>query len=215
MSEETAAVAAVDKRAINPTLKLVLELGPVALFVLAYNFGDRLVGPLGLTGIWEKPIFLATGVIMVSTLVAIAISWALTRTLPAMPMVTAVVVSVFGGLTLYLQDDTFIKLKPTIVNTLFGVTLLAGMAFGRSFLKLVMDSAFKMTDEGWNKLTWRWGFFFLVLAVVNEVVWRNFSEEFWVGFKLWGMTGLTFLFVISQTPLMMRHAVEEKDEPQV
>lgn len=211
MAEENTAPAAAEKQPLNPTLKLALELGPVALFVLTYNFGDRFAAIAGLTGIWEKPIFLATAVIMVATLISIITSWALTRTLPAMPLVTMVVVSVFGGLTLYLQDDLFIKLKPTIINTLFGLTLLGGMVFGKSLLRVVMDAAFSMDEEGWAKLTWRWGVFFLFLAVVNEVVWRNFSESFWVGFKLWGMTGLTFIFVASQTPLMMRHSTEEKD----
>ncbi len=196
--------------AVSPGLKLALELGPVAAFVLTYNFGDRLVPLLGLTGIWEKPIFLSTAVIMVATAIAIGASWVLTRTLPAMPLVTLVVVTVFGGLTLWLQDDTFIKMKPTIVNTLFGVTLIAGMVLGKSLLRLVMNSAFQLDDEGWRKLTWRWGFFFLFLAVVNEIVWRNTSEAFWVGFKLWGMFGLTVLFVISQTPLMLKHSTEEK-----
>lgn len=194
---------------INPGLKLALEMGPVILFILSYNFGDRLIEAFSLSAPFDKPIFLATAVIMVSTLIAITASWLITKTLPAMPIVTAVVVSIFGGLTLYLQDDTFIKLKPTIVNTLFGMTLIGGMVFGKSFLKLVMNAAFQLDDEGWNKLTWRWGFFFLFLAVVNEIVWRNFSEGFWVGFKFWGMTGLTMLFVVSQMPLMMRHAVEE------
>lgn len=211
MTEENTAPDTAEKQPLNPTLKLALELGPVALFVLTYNFGDRFAAIAGLTGIWEKPIFLATAVIMVATLISIITSWALTRTLPAMPLVTMVVVSVFGGLTLYLQDDLFIKLKPTIINTLFGLTLLGGMVFGKSLLRVVMDAAFSMDEEGWAKLTWRWGVFFLFLAVVNEVVWRNFSESFWVGFKLWGMTGLTFIFVASQTPLMMRHSTEEKD----
>ena len=199
------------KEPINPGLKLALEIGPVVLFVLSYNFGDRLIEAFNLQEPFTKPIFVATAVIMVSTLISIAISWSVTRTLPAMPIVTAVVVSIFGGLTLYLQDDVFIKLKPTIVNTLFGVTLLVGMLMGRSFLKLVMGSAFQMDQEGWNKLTWRWGFFFLFLAVVNEIVWRNFSESFWVGFKFWGMTGLTMAFVASQLPMMMRHSTEDQD----
>lgn len=197
---------------INPGLKLALEVGPVVLFVLSYNFGDRLIDLFNLQDPFSKPIFLATAVIMVSTIVSIIISWNVTRSLPAMPIVTAVVVSVFGGLTLYLQDDLFIKLKPTIVNTLFGVTLISGMLMGRSFLKLVMGPAFQMDQEGWNKLTWRWGFFFLFLAVVNEIVWRNFSEGFWVGFKFWGMTTLTMAFVASQLPLMMRHSTEEQDD---
>ncbi|MDA8870361.1 septation protein A [Rhizobiaceae bacterium] len=197
------------KPKVAPGLKLALELGPVAAFVLAYNFGERLVPMLGLTGIWEKPIFLATGVIMVATIISILASWMLTRSLPAMPLVTLVVVTIFGGLTLYLQDDAFIKLKPTIINTLFGIVLLGGLAFGKSFLKMVMDSAMQLDDEGWNKLTFRWGLFFLVLAVVNEIVWRNFSESFWVGFKLWGMSGLTFLFVLTQTPLILKHEIKD------
>lgn len=197
---------------INPTLKLVLEIGPIILFILSYNFGDRLIEAFNLGEPFSRPIFLATAVIMVATLISIAVSWSVTRTLPAMPIVTAVVVSIFGGLTLYLQDDTFIKLKPTIINTLFGVTLIAGMLMGRSFLKVVMGPAFELDQEGWNKLTWRWGFFFLFLAVVNEVVWRNFSEAFWVGFKFWGMTGLTMAFVACQLPMMMKHSPNQQED---
>ncbi|MEP1207043.1 MAG: septation protein A [Rhizobiaceae bacterium] len=201
-----------DENSVNPTLKLLLEMGPVLLFVLTYSFGDRLIALFDLGEPFSRPIFLATAVIMVATLISIAISWGVTRTLPAMPIVTAVVVSIFGGLTLYLQDDTFIKLKPTIINTLFGVTLISGMLMGRSFLKIVMGQAFQLDQEGWNKLTWRWGFFFLVLAVVNEIVWRNFSEAFWVGFKFWGMTGLTMAFVASQLPMMMKHSTENASD---
>ena len=201
----------VEDSRISPALKLVLEMGPIILFVLSYNFGDRLISLFNLGEPFNRPIFLATAVIMVATLVSIAVSWSITRTLPAMPIVTAVVVSIFGGLTLYLQDDTFIKLKPTIINCLFGATLIGGMLMGKSFLKLVMGQAFELDEQGWNKLTWRWGFFFLFLASVNEVVWRNFSESFWVGFKFWGMTGLTMAFVASQIPLMMKHAPGDAD----
>ena len=201
-----------EEKQINPALKIGLETGPIVLFILSYNFGDQLIESFNLGFPFTKPIFLATAVIMVSTLIAIAVSWTVTRTLPAMPIVTAVVVSIFGGLTLYLQDDVFIKLKPTIVNTLFGVTLISGMLMGKSFLKMVMGPAFELDQEGWDKLTWRWGFFFLFLAVVNEIIWRNFSEAFWVSFKFWGMTGLTMAFVASQLPMMMKHSTaEEKD----
>lgn len=200
------------EKQINPILKLALELGPIVLFVLSYKFGDRLIAVADLEEPFSRPIFVATAVIMVATLVAISISWSITRTLPAMPIVTAVVVSIFGGLTLYLQDDTFIKLKPTIINSLFGLVLIGGMLFGRSLLKIVMGPAFQLDEEGWNKLTWRWGLFFFFLAIVNEVIWRNFSEAFWVGFKFWGMTGLTMAFVASQIPLMMRHSTEEDEE---
>lgn len=201
----------VEDRRMNPTLKFLLELGPIILFVASYNFGDRLISLFNLGEPFSRPIFLATAVIMVATLLSIIVSWNITKTLPAMPIVTAVVVSVFGGLTLYLQDDLFIKLKPTIVNCLFGATLVGGMLLGKSFLKVVMGPAFELDEDGWNKLTWRWGFFFFFLAVVNEVVWRNFSEAFWVGFKFWGMTGLTMLFVASQVPLMMKHTPEDKE----
>ena len=197
---------------IAPGLKLLLELGPVACFVIAYTQGARIVEWFGITGILEEPIMLATAVIMVTTALAIGGSLWLTKSVPAMPIVTLVVVTIFGGLTLWFADETFIKMKPTIVNTLFGVVLLVGLAFGKSFMKTVMGMAFDIDDEGWKKLTLRWGLFFLFLAVVNEIVWRNFSEAFWVGFKFWGMTGLTFLFVLSQTPLLMKHSTEEKEE---
>src|SRR5690606_2553108 len=123
------------------------------------------------------PIFVATGLFMIATAVALAVSWSLTRTLPMMPLVSGVVVFVFGGLTLWLQDDVFIKMKPTIINTLFAAVLLGGLWFGKSLLGYVFDSAFNLDAEGWRKLTLRWGLFFLFLAVVNEIVWRSFSTD--------------------------------------
>ncbi len=190
---------------------MALELGPVAIFVLTYNQGERLIGMFDLPPVLQKPIFLATAVFMVVMVLALAISWTLTRSLPVMPVVTLIVVLIFGGLTLYFQNDTFIKMKPTIVNVLFGGALLGGLAFGKTLIKIVMGPAFSLDDDGWWKLTLRWGLFFLFLAVVNEIVWRNFSESFWVGFKFWGMTSLSFLFVLSQMPMIMKHTVEETD----
>ncbi|MBN9057897.1 MAG: septation protein A, partial [Rhizobiales bacterium] len=134
------------RKELNPLLKLALELGPLGVFFFANARAD---------------IYWATGLFMAATLAALAVSYALTRKLPIMPLVTGVVVVVFGGLTLWLHDDTFIKLKPTIVNTLFGLVLLGGLAFGRSLLGYVFDSVFRLTDEGWRKLTFRWGLFFL------------------------------------------------------
>jgi intracellular septation protein len=128
-----------------------------------------------------------------------------------MPLVTAVIVSVFGGLTLILHNDMFIKLKPTIIYLLFGGTLAAGLAFGRSFLGVLFDSVFDLTEEGWRKLTWRWAFFFFALAALNEIVWRNFSTDFWVSFKLFGVVPLTFLFAALQYPLLTKYQPEKKN----
>ena len=196
---------------ISPGLKSTLEMGPIGLFVIVYYFGQSIIDFAGMEGALAKPIFLATIVLMIITPITVFISWMMTRTLPAMPIVTVVVLTVFGGLTLYLQDETFIKLKPTIINSLFGAALIGGLFFGKSLLQIVMGPAFSLDDEGWKKLTFRWGLFFFFLAIVNEVVWRNFSESFWVGFKLWGMTGLSFLFIASQMPMIMRHSVEDKE----
>ena len=156
------------------------------------------------------PIFIATGLFMAATAIALAVSWALMRRLPIMPLVSGIVVLIFGALTLYLQDDIFIKMKPTIVNTLFGATLLGGLFFGKSLLGYVFDEAFHLDAEGWRKLTLRWGVFFLVLAVINEVVWRSFSTDFWVAFKVWATIPMTVLFTLSQMPLIMRHSVEDQ-----
>ncbi len=196
------------KDAINPALKLVLELGPLMVFFFANARGDWLAEKFPALAELGGPIFIATGLFMAATAVALAVSWALTRTLPMMPLVSGIVVLVFGALTLYLHDEIFIKMKPTIVNTLFGIVLLGGLAFGKSLLGYVFDSAFRLDAEGWRKLTLRWGVFFFFLAVLNEVVWRNFSTDFWVAFKVWATMPITILFTISQMPLIMRHSLD-------
>jgi intracellular septation protein len=197
------------RKEINPLLKLALELGPLLVFFFANARGARLAEQFPALAALGGPIFVATGLFMLATAMALAASWLLTRTLPIMPLVSGIVVFVFGALTLWLQDDVFIKMKPTIVNTLFGVVLLGGLLFGRSLLGYVFDSAFRMDAEGWRKLTLRWGLFFLLLAVLNEVIWRSFSTDTWVAFKVWGIMPLTLLFTLSQMPLIMRHSVDE------
>lgn len=190
-------------RHLPPLLKLVLEMGPLVLFFLGNAYAERFgVAP-------EQKLFVATGLFVAATVVALAIHYALVRRLPIMPLVSGVVVVVFGGLTLLLQDKTFIMVKPTIVNTLFGVVLLGGLAFGKSLLSVVLDSMFALTDEGWRKLTFRWGLFFLALAVLNEVVWRTQTEDFWVNFKVFGIMPITVVFALAQTPLLTRY--ERKD----
>jgi intracellular septation protein len=181
------------KPQLNPLLKLALDLGPLVLFF----FANARYG-----------IFVATATFMVAVLAALAVSYLLTRSLPIMPVVTAIVVLVFGGLTLFLHNDVFIKIKPTIIYALFGAVLLGGLFFGKSFLGVVFDSLFHLTDEGWRKLTLRWAIFFFVLAVLNEIVWRNTSTNVWVDFKVFGFLPLTFVFGALQYPLLKKYAVE-------
>jgi intracellular septation protein len=184
------------KPRMHPALKLALDIGPLILFFV----GNARFG-----------IFPATAIFMVSVLIALAVSYALTRRLPIMPLISAVIVTVFGGLTLVLHDETFIKVKPTIIYTLFGATLLFGLLTRKPLLEMVFDSVFSLTDEGWRKLTLRWCVFFFGMAILNEIVWRNFSTDTWVSFKLFGAVPLTFLFAAAQYPLMMRHEAPAKE----
>ncbi len=199
-----------DRKTINPLLKLVLELGPLMVFFFANTRGEWLVEQYPALAGFGGPIFVATGLFMIATAISLVVSWVLTRTLPIMPLVSGVVVFVFGALTLWLQNDVFIKMKPTIVNGLFASVLLGGLFFGKSLLGYVFDSAFKLDAEGWRKLTLRWGLFFVFLALVNEVVWRSFSTDFWIAFKVWGIMPMTILFTMTQMPMIMRHTIEEK-----
>src|ERR1700744_4633904 len=175
------------KPQLHPLLKLVLDLGPLSLFFFPNS---------------RYAIFAATATFMVAVLAALAASYAMTRHLPIMPVVTAVIVVVFGGLTLIFHDATFIKVKPTIIYALFGAVLLGGLFFNKPLLGMVFDSLFHLTEEGWRKLTWRWALFFFVLAVLNEIVWRNFSTNAWVDFKVFGVMPLTLIFGALQYPLL-------------
>jgi intracellular septation protein len=178
---------------LNPMVKLALDLGPLVLFFVANSrFG----------------IFAATAVFMAAVLAALLVSYAMTRRLPIMPVVTAIVVVVFGGLTLILHDATFIKVKPTIIYGLFGAVLMGGLVFNRPLLGMLFDSLFHLTDEGWRKLTLRWAIFFFALAVLNEIVWRNGSTDAWVTFKVFGVVPLTLVFGALQVPLLKRYAIE-------
>ena len=197
------------EKKLNPWLKLTLEIGPLILFFLANSRGEQAAAMWPAITSLGGPIFFATAVFIVATLVALAVSYALTRRLPLMPFVTAIVVVVFGGLTLWLQDETFIKLKPTIIYILFGGVLLGGLAFGKSLLGYVFDAVFKLTDEGWRKLTVRWGLFFFGLAILNEIVWRSVSTDTWVNFKVFAILPITFAFALLQVRLISRYSLEE------
>jgi intracellular septation protein len=203
---------------LHPLLKLVLDLGPLLLFFLA-NSRPALFLPLvspmlpaDIASGERGGIFVATAVFMVAVLLALAVSYMLTRRLRAMPLVTAVIVLVFGSLTLVLHDEHFIKLKPTIIYVLFGAVLLSGLAVGKPLLGMVFDSVFQLTEEGWRKLTVRWALFFFALAILNEVVWRSQSTDVWVSFKVFGVVPLTFVFAALQYPLLTRYAAAEKAE---
>ena len=193
-------------RELNPLLKLALEMGPLVTFFLVNSYGDRWFG----TSAADR-IFLATGVFMVAVVISLGVTYALIRKLPIMPLVSCVVIVVFGGLTLLLHDELFIKLKPTIVNSLFGAILLWAAATGRNLLRIVLDSVFDLTEEGWRILTWRWAFFFFFLAGVNELVWRTQSTDFWVAFKVWGIMPITIAFALAQVPVLTRHDAGSKD----
>ncbi|MBM3577941.1 MAG: septation protein A [Alphaproteobacteria bacterium] len=194
MTQGTAIAA---KRKLNPWLKLALELGPLLLFFVVNS---------------KYGIFAATGVLMAGVVLTLAVSWAITRHLPAMPVVTAVLVLVFGSLTYFLHDETFIKLKVTILYTLFGAGLIGALYFGKLLLPIVFDMAIHIDDAGWRKLTWRWGLFFFALAGLNEILRRILTTDDWVNFKVFGILPLTLIFALTQAPLIMRHEIRPEDE---
>jgi intracellular septation protein len=182
-----------DKTTPHPLFKLATELGPLIIFFIANA---------------KFNLFVATGAFMAAVIAAMIASYAVTRHVPMMAIVTAVVVIVFGTLTLVLHDETFIKVKPTIVYTLFAAILGGGLLFGRSFIAIMFDQMFNLTPQGWRILTLRWALWFLAMAVLNEIIWRTQSTDVWVTFKAFGMVPLTMLFAVTQMPLIKRHHLE-------
>jgi intracellular septation protein len=171
-------------------LKLAVEVGPLAVFFIVNA---------------RAGIFWGTGVFMVATIASLIASRILFGRIPVMPLVSGVCVMVFGGLTLWLQDDHFIKIKPTIVNSLFAGALFIGLFAGQSLLRIVFGEVFRLTDEGWRKLTLRWAFFFAFLAVLNEIMWRSFSTDTWVSFKVFAVMPLTMAFAVAQVGLLRQY----------
>jgi len=186
-------------RELDGWRKLAVDLGPLLLFFAAYARFD---------------IFVGTAAFMAATAVAIAFAWALTRHVPAMTWFSALLVGVFGGLTLWLKDETFIKMKPTIVYLMFAGVIAFGLLRRRNYLQALLGSAFEgLSESGWHLLGARWSWFFLLLAGLNELFWRAFSTEIWLHFKIWGDTLLTFLFAMAQMPMLIRHGLILKDKP--
>ena len=183
---------------MNSNVRLLLDFSPLAGFFIAYRAAGLLA---------------ATSTIIVLTLLSLVITYFYEKRIATMPLISGVAVTLLGGLTLYLHDDYFIKIKPTIVNLLFGGILLGGLCSGKALFKHVLGHAMQLTDKGWQTLSLRWGIFFVFLAVLNEVIWRNFSTDFWVNFKVFGMFSLTMLFTVLQVPLIKKHWIEEVKEP--
>lgn len=174
-------------------LKIAVELGPLVVFFLANARYGIMIG---------------TAAFMIATITSLSIAYAWERRLAPMPLVSGVIVMLFGGLTLWLDDDTFIKLKPTIVNLTFATLLLGGLMAGRLLIRLLFGEVIHLSDRAWRVLTIRWSVFFVFLAVLNEIVWRNFSTDTWVAFKVWGVFPITLAFTASQVPFMAKHQVE-------
>lgn len=186
-----------DKKATSPLVKLAIDFGPLIVFFASFKLGD---------------IYLATGTFMVASVIAMIASRVLTGSIAPMLKVTFVIVMVMGGLTLYLQDETFVKMKLTVINGLIATVLLFGLMTGRLYIKMVMELAFEMDDEGWRKFTRNYVAFLVVMAVVNELIWRTQSTDFWVNFKTFGYMGATFIFIMAQMPMMMKYMPDEDEE---
>jgi intracellular septation protein len=183
---------------MNPQLRRsVVDFGPLLLFFVAYRLFD---------------LYVATATVMAAAVAAVVLGYIFDRKLHPVPLVTAVIVLVFGGLTLYLNNEMFIKMKPTMIYASFGVVLLAGFWLNRPFVKYVFGTALVLNDHGWRILTWRFGLFFLAMAVLNELIWRNFSNDIWVSYHVFGAIALTLLFSLSQVPFLLKHQIEKESD---
>ena len=183
-------------------LKPTLDYTPLAVFFIVYMLAPDISK--------STPLLTATAALMVTTAVALLVSLIVVKRIPMMPLITAVIVGVFGGLTLWLQDETFIKMKPTIVQALFAIILFTGLLFKKPLLRPLMSAAWPMDDAGWHKLTLRFAWFFVSMALLNEIIWRTQSTDFWISFKVFGLIILTLVFATSQAGLMQRHALPKE-----
>ena len=197
-------------RTLPPLLKLALEVGPIAVFFLAYRWAPVPEG-LSVTERQLQQVIFSTQVFIPTILAALGISWLLTRHLPRMAVITAIVVVVFGGLTLILRDDTFVKMKPTILYGIFAAILGFGLLRGQSYLRYLMDEILPMAQEGWMTFTRRFVIFYLCLAVLNEIVWRGWGTDAWVNFRTFVLPLANIAFILAQIPLFQRHAIPREE----
>ncbi|HUI21927.1 MAG TPA: septation protein A [Methylocella sp.] len=217
MREMQAEAAAPKQKRASPWLKFCLEMGPLILFFFAnarpklFAPAVALVVPPSILAGANAGLFTATVVLMAAVAVALAVSYLVTQRLPAVPLITAVLVLVFGTFTLYLQDTTFIKMKPTVLYAAFGTVLIGGLAMNKPVLPIIFDQAVALTERGWRLLTLRWSGFFFALAFLNELVWRTQSSDVWVTFKFPGIFVLILLFSLAQMPLIVRHKLPEEE----
>ncbi len=199
MSDQSRSGETTEQSPPQQLLKMLLEIGPLVVFFVVNSQASKFITDP------SKAIFWGTGAFMVATVIALTASRALFGRIPVMPLMSGFFVVVFGGLTLLLQDELFIKMKPTIVNLLFAVILFGGLLFGQALLKYLFGEVFQLTETGWRVLTFRWACFFVLLAALNEAIWRSFSTDFWISFKIWGIMPLTMIFAIAQFGILKRY----------
>jgi len=176
-------------------LKLFLDFFPLGAFFIAYKLEGMMV---------------ATAVILACTFISLGITYVWEKRISPAPLISGILAALLGGMTLALQNETFIKIKPTLVNVIFAAVLLGGAAYGKPLLKYLLQATFQMTETGWMKLSVRWGIFFLLLALLNEMVWRNFPDDVWVNFKVFAIMPLTLAFAAAQWPLIKNYMVESE-----
>ena len=174
--------------------KLLIDIGPLAVFFIFYTRSGLQASILPL---------------MIATVIAVLFSYILEKKIPIMPTVGAAIVLIFGGLTIYFDNEVFIKMKPTIINLIFAIILYGGMLIKKPFLKILLGAALKLEEAGWKILTYRWIGFFIALAVLNEIVWRTQTTDIWVNFKVFGILPITFIFTMTQFPLIKKHQIDD------
>ena len=180
----------------NPSLKIAIEHGPLVVFFATFIFSNLMTATLSLVA---------------ATVIAVGVGLAVERRIATMPLITGGVVLIFGGLTLVFQDETFIKMKPTVVQALFASVLIGGLMINKPLLKPLLKNAWRLENLSWKILTRRFAMFFIVMAILNELVWRTQSTEFWVTYKVFGTIGITIVFTLTQLPFINRNQIPNED----